>query len=248
MFGAIGKFIGGKKVTTYLKVNNQTSQRVCVEVPGGDDHDWYEPHMPKKNFRSVTIHAHSSATEREDINATASGNMVTMYIEFKNGKTTSVRFDQGKASEDKGHLQVLENVVHGVGPVVGLVGGAAIGGGVAAVGVAAGPMIGGGAGVAGGAAIDVGCGQKPGFGAVVGGVGGAVAGGVVGGVAMVPAVAVGAVAGAVVGVVEGRDIGHDLLHAARYTPDERLSSQVSSVRIVCHVIGERTMEVLLTEV
>jgi hypothetical protein len=184
MFGAIGKAIAGKKVTTYLKVNNQTSQQIRVKVPGGDDHDWYSPHMPNKNFRDVSISAGGSATKREDINSTASGNMVTMYIEFQNDKTASVRFDQGSVTTDKGHYSELKVVVGNVGRGVGSLGGAAIGGG--------------GAGAAG-----------------------SLAGGVV---------------------------GEKILDAARFTPDERKSAQASSVRIVCHDIGDNTMEVLLTEV
>ena len=183
MFGALGKFVAGKKVTTYLKVNNQTSQQIRVDVPGGDDHDWYEPHRPNINFRNVTVSAYDYVEKQEDINATASGNMVTMYIEFENGKSTSVRFDQGKAAESSGNLKVLEAVVDGAGAAVG------------------------------------------------GAVGGAMFG-----------------AGAVPGAVVGGIVGGQALHATRYTPDERMTAQVSSVQIECQVKGGRTMEVKLTEI
>ena len=142
MFSAIGKAVTGKQVTTYLIVNNQTSQSVRVDVPGGDDFDWYEPHQPNKNFRNIKISPGKSVTKQEDINASASGNMVTMFIEFESGERKSVRFDQGKASSDNGYFTAIDLGVRAVGAGVGAVAGAAIGG----------PVVGGAGGVLGQAA------------------------------------------------------------------------------------------------
>ena len=138
VFSDIGKAVAGKKVTTYLKVNNQTSQSIRVNVPEGDDHDWYDSHRPNKNFRNVKIPLGRSVTEREDINATASGNMVTMYIEFESGEETSVRFDQGKATRDNGHFSEIDVGVRAVGKKAGEALGAELG----PVGAGAGGYIG----------------------------------------------------------------------------------------------------------
>jgi len=85
MFGSIAKMFTGSK-DTYLRVNNQTSQDILVDVPSVDPFDWQsDSNRPDQNFSMVKVYAGDCTPSRkETINTAANGNMVKMYLNIGN--------------------------------------------------------------------------------------------------------------------------------------------------------------------
>lgn len=85
---------------TYLTIVNDTSMAMTIAVTETDNYDWDGSSRPDHNFQNVTIAAHSSVKNREELNYYAKSAWYRMTITFTNGQKITFRNDQQDAFKD----------------------------------------------------------------------------------------------------------------------------------------------------